>query len=598
MNDTKRFLEMMFPDYMLEGGHKIVLWGFPDKKTRWCETRDQAVKVAKTLIKDQNVYFGLGLINKPPDKGRGKEKDVTGLTTLYLDIDIDDGKVDRGKGSLPRSKKDAKRIIEEIGLKPSITVFSGHGYQAYWLFKEGVHFATDAERDAMKTLSRRWNDTARLCAHNLKFDVDSVFDLSRVFRLPGSFNLKSEPRVQCVIEEPEEGEEPRRYVESDFEELLAPEHLTLRGAAHKHGSVVEKVSPVLPDKNVGVPEIVISFIENDTRFKRTWERNRPDLKDQSPSAYDLSLASMLVRAGATDQDIANSIFAWRKKHNEDLKKAERRDYLMRTISMARSQSVSDAALDDVISLAAQQEPETAIREDQETGDQRKKRIEQIANISKALGISIKRIMKHGLESSTYSIELANGQDVTIGGIEAMFSQDRFRGKIADCTTIVIRQFKKPVWSSFVGVMLSSAVVIENSEATRSGEMTEWLERYLTRGDSPLFFDDEWSAAVAGHDPFVREGRIHVHCPTLRKFVRLDTGDIIDKQDMYDGLRLLGFRQESVNARHRGEQHCKSYWIASIEKLGELQRVIESRHKPARVEEVSKTEGTEAEVSKA
>lgn len=57
--------------------------------------------------------------------------------------------------------------------------------------------------------------------------------------------------------------------------------------------------------------------------------------DGSASSYDLSLANYAVRAGWTDQEIANLIIAHRRKHNAK-PKVDLQDYLARTITTARS----------------------------------------------------------------------------------------------------------------------------------------------------------------------------------------------------------------------------------------------------------------------
>ena len=59
-------------------------------------------------------------------------------------------------------------------------------------------------------------------------------------------------------------------------------------------------------------------MENDQKFKRSWEHRRPDMQDPSASGYDQSLANIALAAGWSDQEIANLMIAHRRKYGEDL----------------------------------------------------------------------------------------------------------------------------------------------------------------------------------------------------------------------------------------------------------------------------------------
>jgi hypothetical protein len=71
-------------------------------------------------------------------------------------------------------------------------------------------------------------------------------------------------------------------------------------------------------------------------FKASWEMKRTDLKDNSPSGYDLSLASITASVGWEDQEIADLLVAFAVKHGHDVKKRQRIDYIQNTIQTARN----------------------------------------------------------------------------------------------------------------------------------------------------------------------------------------------------------------------------------------------------------------------
>jgi hypothetical protein len=125
-----------------------------------------------------DMWFGVCPI-RPVTRGRGTAADVTRLPALWADLDI---------GKLP-DETACWAVIADLaailGQPPTAVVRSGHGLQPYWRL-------TASPNDPAGTLNR-WGamvkDTAR--AHG--GTADSVFDLPRVMRVPGSMNRKSVP---------------------------------------------------------------------------------------------------------------------------------------------------------------------------------------------------------------------------------------------------------------------------------------------------------------------------------------------------------------------------------------------------------------------
>jgi putative DNA primase/helicase len=80
------------------------------------------------------------------------------------------------------------------------------------------------------------------------------------------------------------------------------------------------------------------------KFSQSWGRQRDDLKDQSSSGYDMSLAAMAVRAGWDDQEIVNLCIAHRRNHGAPLKL--RLDYYQNhVLKPARKGAAEDRPLD-------------------------------------------------------------------------------------------------------------------------------------------------------------------------------------------------------------------------------------------------------------
>lgn len=128
---------------------------------------------------DNNVWFE---INPSMVNGRATAQDITALAALYIDIDYKDS----GAGTIAQAKELIELLSDLIGVGPSAVVYSGHGIQPYW--------AIDPEEDFDAALAQgvlnRWGAFARFIGGSIGVQLDSVFDIPRIFRVPGSRNMK------------------------------------------------------------------------------------------------------------------------------------------------------------------------------------------------------------------------------------------------------------------------------------------------------------------------------------------------------------------------------------------------------------------------
>lgn len=136
----------------------------------------------KPLRHSHNLFFG-------PALRLGETGDAAHVTTLncvWADVD--------GK-CFSDGKDGALRAIDSLPLKPQIIVDSGHGFQPYWLLREPIDVAADGKRTVavMRGLRKALSASADRT-------LDSVHDLSRVLRLPGTRNFKdATPLVASVF---------------------------------------------------------------------------------------------------------------------------------------------------------------------------------------------------------------------------------------------------------------------------------------------------------------------------------------------------------------------------------------------------------------
>ena len=165
----------------------IIHWGSDGTPQTWVGLPSAAPAYASSLPDTANVFFGVNPITGPPRRnaGRGKEADITRLADLPLDLDYSEGKCP--------SRDVALAIVAELGIilstRCSSIVDSGHGLHAHWPVDDGQVVGGDITRQ--RALLKRWGRLVALVAGNHNVKADSVFDLPRVMRLPGSRNNKA-----------------------------------------------------------------------------------------------------------------------------------------------------------------------------------------------------------------------------------------------------------------------------------------------------------------------------------------------------------------------------------------------------------------------
>lgn len=217
LGEAQRFLRALYGEGA-PGWCPVFL--LPSKVAHWVRARDLE-RVADTGLqaaeRGQNVYVPVGLQADRLETGRGAAATVCALAGLWADIDYQSPA--HKTANLPPTESDALALLAEVPLEPTIVVHSGHGLQAWWLFRELWTFDTDAERLAAATLSERWQATLQGLAARHGWAVDATADLARVLRLPGTVNRKADcdPVPVRLVNL----DDANRYTRDDFEPYLA-----------------------------------------------------------------------------------------------------------------------------------------------------------------------------------------------------------------------------------------------------------------------------------------------------------------------------------------------------------------------------------------
>ena len=546
MGDEIRFLKALYPAD-IPADMRLLIWTLPDKTSHWCETIEDAARVAlRASDARSNVYVGAGLGRSGLKQNeRVKNADVLAIPGLWIDIDYRDGDSHR-KQNLP-SKEEAELLIAEIGktlCAPTLVVHSGHGYQVWWLFRH-VWTLDETNREDAAAIVKGWTYCVRDIAREHGWDVDATIDLARVLRVPGTFNYKGDPVPTSITSSAKQ--EQKRYTPDEFSSYA--------GYEVKHPSGNARQTPVrrnAAQQAAGTGGLTLdpsaeppfdkwlAICDNNPTVLRTWHRERKDFKDTSPSAYDMALASFTVAVGWTDQEITNLLIACRRKHGDDLKLRE--DYYRRTIDRARS-------------TVDMQRIEDGIDDPNASAD------EGIEALSRLFGVTIEKITKYLGDPPTYVMTLRMGaelRDITLGGIEAVLTQRTFRARIAAAVNLIVPRCPEAQWERRAQLILNVMEEQElGPESTPAGAARQWMSEYLN-AHRPS--EDEWEQAALAGRPFVHDAFICVGLRGVLFWLRNVMGERITSRELGRYMRMAGFEQYAQFIQLEGKKPTtRSVW---------------------------------------
>ena len=494
----------------------VLIWTLSGKKSAWFTAGD--VPAACEYIKKgdkKNIFVGVGLAPKPcgrmPSKMRCEADKIIGLPALYVDIDFKDPV--HAKEALPADVDEALELMGMLPIKPSYIIHTGHGIHGWWIFKEPWIFEDDEDRQRAAALSERWVALLKSRAIERGWTADSVFDLARVLRLPGTINAKegAEAVEARVLEKND-----YRYNPEDFEAILDDlEAAGLKmheGGARPGGSVDKKlvetiINGLMVSMSAEPPvEKFEAMYDNDDDFRVLWKMQRGG--KWSPSQYDMALAHKGVQVDWDDQEIANLIIAWRRRHKKEPEKCWRKKYLAGTIAKARQWHASTNAEQIVSDSAALSKAKPKPKQDK---GQKKNKIdpEVLEALSTTLGLPgrIRKIIKWGEEDPTYSIILENGEEIKLPSIDFLMSQTRLRNRIAAAIEITMNKVPGKKWDGITQAMLNCVEVEKlGPESTLKGQIGIWVEEYLAH--STVYEDMNEYVENEATSPFLYMNRMY------------------------------------------------------------------------------------------
>jgi hypothetical protein len=497
-----------------------------------------------------NIYFGVC----PRSRCDGKKDAVSQVRALWIDLDAKDfdGSKDKALASLDRLPK---------ALQPSIVIDSGHGYHCYWLLREAFEVPTMEACAEIEAVMKG------LAAH---LGGDHTSDIGRVLRMPGFLNMKEVTQpVPCAIQkfEPE-----LQFNLSDFDDYaLAIDTTGDRASVH-----LGQFSRTLSERLEAKRDVLLT---NDPDATATWEGKRPDLKDQSRSAYTMSMANILVQAGWSDEDIATALACMPSGRRAQATK----QWIERTIAKARAWQNQQPRSSPVTTPASTLEATMrAAGVDEETisramAQANQRQADPLASIRQALApLAVEKILKRGTEDAVFVIVERSGREVPIGVTADAYIFTRVRAAIADHTQETIAHHSPRKWEAIAAALIKVAVV--EKTITQSEITTEWVRTFLSEAHEtiPVATTTDRYKAISHRAGNMRDlyehkhlvwtiegGRIAFRLSDLLRHVKAIQGGQIGAQEMARRLKQLGFENERWSAR--GGKDAKPvnghFWVA-------------------------------------
>ena len=179
------------------------------------------------------------------------------------------------------------------------------------------------------------------------------------------------------------------------------------------------------------------------------------------------------------------------------------------------------------------------------------------SLSIIFGVDIRRIIKYLGDPPEFYMETAQG-NITLGTIDKIYSQTKFRQAVGAATGIVIQKVPGNIWEQRVQAILSACEEIEAGEGIlRERETRRWVEDYLLEKPPR---EEDWEKAVGLKSPFVKDGTTHMFVDDFRRWLEFPGGRQLGKYRICRRLRQVGMEPKQVNAHISGARTTRTTWV--------------------------------------
>ncbi len=181
MNSDKKIIRRFLT---LVGGpwHLCAIPNANDKpKGVWTKDLEKAVNFAvRWNRKEWNTYWTVNPLMRDPGP-KPSESDVLEMRWIHVDIDP------RPKEALAAEQKRIKMLLDGASPKPTLVVFSGGGYQAFWRLEKAIPING---REELYEEAKLYNKQMVV-----NYEADPCQNTDRLMRLPGTVNWPNKRKI-------------------------------------------------------------------------------------------------------------------------------------------------------------------------------------------------------------------------------------------------------------------------------------------------------------------------------------------------------------------------------------------------------------------
>jgi len=314
INVASDFFNELFEPSFNSGCGNIEIRTFKPATQNFFKSESEAANHAYQLLQQNiDVYFGIN----PRIGDGGRKENISFVSAFHAEIDY--GKIGHKKESPSKTYEEALNTIQSFNPEPTIVIHSGGGFHCYWVLSNPVK-VSDIGINILESINK---------ALSQKLGGDSgTHDISRVLRIPGTFNFKvsDNPRPVSMIDN-----NHRKYNYKDFEQFISVE-VPADKLKQTNNAANQQSQTIVPSISV----IDIDALPVSKKIKNLIKHGN-DGSYISRSEADMAVITVLVNKGMGESDI-KQIFLSNGIGNKYRSHKAPDQYLKYTIEKARKSS--------------------------------------------------------------------------------------------------------------------------------------------------------------------------------------------------------------------------------------------------------------------
>ncbi|MCW2951364.1 MAG: hypothetical protein JWQ48_534 [Conexibacter sp.] len=178
--------------------------------------------------------------------------------------------------------------------------------------------------------------------------------------------------------------------------------------------------------------------------------------------------------------------------------------------------------------------------------------------------TLERVRKHGGRGGLYDLVLRDGTIIELGTARDVLDPRRVQAAVADATTIVIPETRRPLWAHVAQGIFKLAVVADNDESPE--DITRrWVDEYA-RSAARVYLDDPQGRLDAiqshAHGGAFRDehGHVWLHSDRFSVWLKRELTIAIGPQEIGARLRRAGLERKQLSQRDdTGSVRKRTLW---------------------------------------